>query len=357
MSTVVQPCARCGARWAVRGNPMHWCPRCRGVLLSPAPVDAPPERRNYRWVARPPGRRPRDGRSARPAARPGRATPRYTEIPRWGLRDVPPAATVAGRRDPLAWLTERITGLLILTSVLFAVAAIAELGRYLVLLRNRTRLIHPAVLLISDISVYLTSALALAAALATAIAAVGWLRRSRVAAYAGAGQRDPRSLPMLLCGCLIPGVNLLWPGVFLTELITRRGGDLRALRAVRIWWCAWILNGAMVVAALGWHTAGSLQAEADGVIFTVYTDLVAAAVAALSLWVVRLCEGRDLRGRVREPKRWVPAVGPIVQVIEPVEPADESAERASESAVGNDVGTDAESAKDAASEHEEVMAK
>ncbi|MFI5778519.1 DUF4328 domain-containing protein [Nocardia sp. NPDC051570] len=354
MSTVVQPCARCGARWAVRGNPMHWCPRCRGVLLSPAPVDAPPERRNYRWVARAPGRRPRDGRATRPAPRRDSATPHYLQTPRWGLRDAPPQpAPVPHSR--LAGFTDRVAGLLMTTAVLFAAAALAEVGRYLILLRNRTRLIHPALLFVSDASVFLMAGLAAAFALMSAVAAVGWLVRARRAAYARAGRQDPRSLRMLLCGCLIPVVNLLWPGVFLTELAARHGGDPRLLRAVRIWWCVWLLNGVMVVAAVCWRFARTLQAQADGVMFTVYTDLVAAAVAVLSLWVVRLCEGLDLRGRRRMPKRWIAASGPVEPVIEPVRPVAESAERASDSAVGNDVGTDAAPAPE--SEQEEVMAK
>ncbi|RDI48391.1 DUF4328 domain-containing protein [Nocardia mexicana] len=357
MSTVVQPCARCGSRWAVQGRPMHWCPRCRGVLLSPAPVDAPAEHRNYRWVARPPGRHPRDGRSSR-SARSAPATPRYSEMPRWGLRDEPPRPSTVARHS-LSRLTDRLERLLVITAALFAVAGIAELGRYLILLVNRTRLIHPATLLVSDIAVYLTGVLALLFALAGALALVGWLVDARRDAYARDGRRDPRSLPMLLCGCLIPGVNLIWPGVFLMELVRRLGGDSRAVRAVRIWWCAWVCNGAMVIAALCWRTADSLQAQADGVMFTVWTDLVAAAVAVLSLWVVRLIQGRDLRGRVRMPKRWLAAVGPAAPVIEPVHPVAESNERAPDSAVGKNGGSDAEPevASEAGSEQEEVMAK
>ncbi len=115
-------------------------------------------------------------------------------------------------------------------------------------------------------------------------------------------------------------VNLVWPGVFLTELVRQLGGDSRTLRAVQVWWCVWVLNGVMVIAALCWRTADTLQARANGVIFTVYTDLVAVAVAVTALWVLRMCEGRDLRGRIRMPKRWLPARGPVVQVIEPVHP-------------------------------------
>ncbi|AHH14908.1 hypothetical protein NONO_c00880 [Nocardia nova SH22a] len=321
-STVVQPCARCGARWAVHGAPMHWCPRCRGVLLSPAPVDAPPERRNYRWVARPPGRGPRpERRRSGGAIEP--PTPHYTEIPRWGLHDVPrPERDVEHTRAQraLRWATERVAGLMLAAIILFALAAVSELGRYLILLRNRTRLIEPVVLFLSDLTVYATALAALICALVAAVGLLGWLARARADAYAANGHRDPRSLRALLCGGLIPVVNLVWPGVFLTELVRQQGGDPRTLRAVRIWWSLWVLNGVMVIAALFWRLADTLQARANGVIFTVYTDLVAVAVAVSALWVLRMCEGRDLRGRIRMPKRWLPAPGPAVQVIEPVHP-------------------------------------
>nr|WP_280275485.1 DUF4328 domain-containing protein [Nocardia wallacei] len=343
MSTVVQPCARCGARWAVQGRPNHWCPRCRGVLLSPAPVDAPAERRNYRWVARPPGRQPRDGRPARPARATTPATPRYRETPRWGLRDEPPRPTpAAGGR--LAAFIERRDRLLITTAVVFGLAAMAEFVRYLILLHNRTRLIHPAALLLSDLAVYVTACLALLFALAAAIGSIGWLVHARRSAYAEVGRRDPRSPRILWGGSLIPVVNLVFPGVFLTELARLRGDDPRLPRAVRIWWCVWVLNGLLVAGALLWRTADSLQGQADGVAFTAWTDLAAAAVAVLSLWLVRLLEGCDLRGRVRLPKRWVASVGPVAPVIEPVHPAAESAERAPDPVVGDN-------------EHEEVMAK
>lgn len=368
MSTVVQPCARCGSRWAVQGKPMHWCPRCRGVLLSPAPVDAPAQHRNYRWVARPPGRRTRVAHPAAPQAATAPAvTPRYTEIPRWGLRDVPPQPAPV-RQSRAAALTNRVDGLLRAVTVLFLVSAAAEFVRYLLLVRNRSRLIEPVLVYLSDWFVFISVAVALVLALLSAVALVGWLIDARRGAYAGERRRDPRGRWALLLGCLVPVVNLLWPGVFLTEL-ARRTGDPRTVTAVRVWWSAWVLNGVMVTAALCWHFTGTLQAQANGVILTVYTELVAAAVAVLSLWVVRQYEGRDLRGRPRVTKRWIATGGPAAPLIEPVHPA-AAAERAAIDAadrtpdkpdhapdptVVQDVRSEA--AVVATSEHEEVMAK
>src|SRR5574340_1318153 len=118
--SVIQICARCGRHWTVVTVPGQWCPSCRGVLLSPVRPDqpVPPAQRNFRWVAR---------RPTNPHARPSRAassppgpTPRYTEPPRWGLLDPPPADPVEPkpkRRDTLADLAGP---LLVWTAVVFA---------------------------------------------------------------------------------------------------------------------------------------------------------------------------------------------------------------------------------------------
>lgn len=345
MSSVVQPCARCGARWPVQGAPQHWCPRCRGVLLSPGPIDAPAERRNYRWVARRPGQQGhRQSGSARTTPS---ATPRYTNIPRWGLRDIPPQARLAPQR-PLRALADRVHGLLIAVAVTFAVAAAAELGRYLVLLRNRTRLIEPMLLATSDALVIAAAWIASILALLAAVAALGWLIEVRRVAFAEAGRRDPRSVRTLALGCLIPVVNLLWPGIFLTEAVARRA-DPRPLHAIRIWWAAWVLGGVFAAAALWWRTADSLQAKADGVLFTALTDVVAVAVAVLTLWVIRLVEGRDLRGRARIARRWVVATDPVAPVIEPVQPG--------EAATVSTAGANSHDPAGAQREHKEVVAK
>ncbi|MET7769214.1 DUF4328 domain-containing protein [Nocardia sp. NPDC005366] len=358
MSTVVQPCARCGARWAVRGAPMHWCPRCRGVLLSPAPIDAPAERRNYRWVARRPDQRPkRAGASTRSAAPAG--TPGYTEMPRWGLIDQLPAEVAVPRRR-LAGFGRRVDALLMVTAIVFVLSALGEVVRYLILLRNRTHLIDPFVLRISDALVIGSAALSLVFGLAAAVGLVVWLVDARRAAYARAGLRDPRRPRALALGCLVPVVNLLWPGVFLTELALRRQ-DPRAVRAIRIWWLAWVVGGGLAVTALIWRTADSLQVKADGVVFTAFTDAWAAGIAVLTLWVVRSLDGRDLLGRARTARRWVVAADPVVHVIEPLHPGAGVAARADAEPVRNadeeDMPEDRDTDNAVDREQQEVSAK
>ncbi|MFF2086430.1 DUF4328 domain-containing protein [Nocardia sp. NPDC058176] len=325
---------------------MHWCPRCRGVLLSPGRVDAPATQRNYRWVARRPDHRTR---RAAPTTTPAPLgpTPHYTQTPRWGLLDPPPAPAGTKPR-PLRGIAAARDLLLASTALAFVLAGFAEYGRYLILLQNRTRLIPGWLLWISDATVLVFGILAPLLALATALALVAWLIEARAAAFAAHGGRDPRRRWSLILGCLVPGANLLWPGVFLTELLGP-DPDPRALRAVRIWWAAWVFSGVLLVIATVWRDAGTLQAEADGVSFTAFTDLCAAAFAVLTLWTVRLLEGRDLRGAPRSAHRWVLASDPAEVVIAPVAPA--------APVTGQDEPERADSAAPGENTQEEVVAK
>lgn len=353
MSTVVQPCARCGARWPVQGTPMHWCPRCRGVLLSPGPIDAPAAARNYRWVARRPGRQARSARRRGDTA--PAETPRYTYIPRWGLRDVPAVEEQPSRQRPLQALTDRVHRLLIAVAVAFAVAAVAEVGRYLILMYNRSRLVEPLLLAFSDALVTVSALIAPILALLAALAAIGWLLEFRRATYARLRRRDPRPTWFVAAGCLVPVANLLWPGVFLTEVLAHRD-DPRPLRAARIWWGIWVVGGVLAATALVWRSADSLQAKADGVLFTALTDVAAAAVAVATLWVLRTTEGRDVRGDRRIGRRWVVAADPAVPVIEPVQPGNDATEDVPDSASGTDVDS-RDQVTTRPREQEEVVAK
>ncbi|MFC7450018.1 DUF4328 domain-containing protein [Rhodococcus daqingensis] len=304
MSTI-QVCARCAARWPVVGGPAQWCPRCHGVLLSPTDPTRPepPNQRNFRWVARRPGAVSSRNRPARPPVEPG--PPSYREIPRWGLRDVPPTPDPEpgpGRGEQLA---ELAPALLSGAAVLFGVGALAELFRYGLLLRNRTTLIGPGLLAVSDGLVAAAGLLAPVVAVCAAVAAVAWLVGARRRAFAGRGQLDPRTPSVLAVGCLVPVVNLAMPGVFLTELDER---DPQTRKLIQVWWCAWVAGGALFAVNLLWRTRDSLQAQADGVLLAAVSDLVAVAVAVLTLLVIRRVDGLGPTGRPRELTRWLVAI-------------------------------------------------
>lgn len=300
--TAVQVCVRCAARWPVAGAPAQWCPGCRGVLMSPTRpgVLEPAARRNFRWIARRPAVAP--GPAPAGAVAPGR-TPSYRQVPQWGLHD-PGLVDTEVPQTRTERLAELAPTLLVATVVLFAAGAGAELLRYGLLLRNRTTLISPTLLAVSDGLVFTTGVMAPMVAFAAAAAAVAWLIGARGAAWAGIGRTDPRSPAALAFGCLVPVVNLVWPGVFLTELA---GVDARIRPLVRIWWCAWALGGVLLITSLAWRSHDSLQARANGVLLAVLVNLVAAGVAGLTLLLTRRVDGLDLGGRPRTGTRWVVA--------------------------------------------------
>ena len=321
-ASVVQVCSRCGAKWRVPGGPAQWCPRCNGALLAPG-AEGP--RRTVRWVARRP-----DANVVKPApaAAPPVATPRYSYIPRWGFVDHP-ANWQPEPQSRLAVLGAKAVPLLAATAIMFTLAALAEAGRYGILLRNRTRLIDPTLLAVSDATVWATGILAPLLAVAAAVACVGWLRAARQREFQRVDRRDTRSTRILALGCLVPVVNLVFPGVFLEEFTRAALPRVRTL--IRVWWCAWVFGAVVAVASVLWHFSGSYQGEADSVSFNAFADVVAACVALLTILVIRTIDGHDVLGRRRAPKRWTVATGPARPVIEPVRSAAErKAEREDE---------------------------
>lgn len=304
-----QVCARCATRWPVGTRPAVWCSRCHGILLSPVSVQAPAAgQRNFKWVARRP--RSKSPRARRPQQPQISRTPKYDEMPRWGLIDRP-ITTHLEREPRLQRWAGAASGLLLLVVALLVLAAFAELFRYGILLYNRTRLVSQTTLVLSDALVLFAEVASVCIGIAAAVASVCWLVDRRRSIFDRAGVRDPRSARGIFVGSLVPVLSLAMPGVFLTELVDVRGradqGRLRVL--VRIWWAAWVANWALVLAATLWRFRDSLQAQANGVLFSAFVALIAAVVAVLTLVLMRSVDGLRWRGGARAaPTRWVVAV-------------------------------------------------
>ena len=315
-----QICVRCEHRWPVTGQPRQWCPGCRGLLLSPVDPQrpVPPARRNFRWVAVPStGTATSRSVPPGPGNSAGGPTPRYEEVPRWGLRD-PRSIPDFDEPTRAEKLAEVAPTLLVATAVLFAAAALAETVRYGLLLFNRTRLVDPVALALSDAAVGSTQVLAPLVALVAVVAAALRLIRVRARMYAARGTSDPRPPALIVLGCAIPLVNLALPGVFLTEI---DDGSPRLRRAIRTWWVLWVVSAVLVVVTLLWRQRDTLQARADGVILSALAAAVAAVVAVAALRVLRLFDGADLRGRPLKYRQLTVASGPVHSPIAPIEPA------------------------------------
>src|SRR5699024_1250263 len=147
-----------------RHDPRQGAPRRRAALP-----------RGYRWVARPPS----GTRAARTEARPHGPedlgpTPRYRQIPRWGLHVEPPSPdTERDAKDRSAAASARTV--LTSTIVLFALAALAEVFRYALMLRNRGHLVHQLTVAISDATALVFGYAAMAFVVVSAIVCARWL--------------------------------------------------------------------------------------------------------------------------------------------------------------------------------------
>ncbi|WP_158726792.1 DUF4328 domain-containing protein [Tomitella fengzijianii] len=306
--------------------------------------------RGYRWVARPPtsdrGAPPRVQGSA--AAEPG-PTPFYRETPRWGLHPAPdPAEPAPDRKRRSAAASARST--LTATLVLFVLAAVAEAFRYGLMLRNRSHLVHQMTVAISDATALVLGYAAMVFVVASAVTCTRWLIRARAQAFAAEGTTEPRRARRMAAGMLVPVVNLVYPGVFLTELAmarrragiaddearTDRGPGLggprsggpaavRAVRGawstvrahyrglrdgaslltlVRFWWALWVLCNITAVAVAMQRWDPSVQARADNVVYTLYADLLAISAVVVTRIVLDRVEGRA-DAHNAGPARWV----------------------------------------------------
>lgn len=292
--------------------PAAVCPRCGGrlsapIATSPAPMSA---RGRVRWVATPPPNSPvtlsTGGRQ--PAA--ASPTPSYPVNPGWGLWQEAADVDADERPSVIERWAFRAPGLLLATAVLYAAACGAELIRFLLLVYNRTHLIPLWAGFVSDALVWLTSPAAIVLAAISAPAAVCRLIVDRAAVFDVVGRSDPRSARSLALGCLVPVVNWVYPGVFLTE-IDRAGAIPAAHRftsAVRGWWALWLLGWAMLLGQLALRRVDGLQAAADAVLFSAVTDLVAAAVAVATAVVFRRIRDEAIEGGPRRLRRWVISV-------------------------------------------------
>jgi hypothetical protein len=168
----------------------------------------------------------------------------------------------------------------------------AEIWRYVLLVRSRTGALPRATVSTSDALVLAGAIFAITVALFAAVLALFWLSLARSVAADLAGHEPARPDWQLLLGLVIPGVNLVVPGSALAELehtVLRRPLEHRPRpsRMILSWWIAWAISGLLCTATVLWRLRSGVQAQADGVLWTAATYLVAAVVAVLTLRVIR----------------------------------------------------------------------
>jgi hypothetical protein len=213
-------------------------------------------------------------------------TPRYATIPRWGLQEYfEPADTASGGVAAVAGPSPRFVRITLLaTMVLFGLAALAHVARYVLLLVNRSVLLDPILAFAATWGTVLVSVLAVFAMFFMQCALAFWLVARRAAAFARIEQPETRARWELYCGCLIPVANLFFGPVFVMELarIEARERELRG--PIVVWWCAWVVSFLLsmfaAVTALPF-VADTTQSAADNTLLTAVGYLLALAAVLL----------------------------------------------------------------------------
>lgn len=316
---MIQVCSQCGTRWNVRDRRRNWCPRCNGTLMPPsgpapdaaqaqwnarasvpsgsgtaAPPRLPP---GYRWIAVRPGAAPRPRMPRRNLG----PTPRYATIPRWGLVDqfAPVDHEEAPRRGPSAGV---VRGTVLLTMAVLGAAAMIHLVRYVLLIVNRSVLLHPWIAAGATWFGVVLSVVAAFMVVASLVVLANWLVGRRAAAYAYRGTTDPRPGWLLKLGCLLPFANLFWAPVFVLELasVEERLSWLR--RPIVVWWLVWVASYAVSI----WSIATSFTQDAQGIADNTMTTTVAYLLAlATLLLATKVFVGFERQPVERPSKRWV----------------------------------------------------
>ncbi len=186
--------------------------------------------------------------------------------------------------------------------VVFALAAAAHVLRYLLLLINRTTLLHPLVANGSLLVGVLASLAAIAAVIAAAAVSTSWLIGRRTAVFGSHGLDDPRPEWALWAGCLIPVVNLVWAPVFVIELARAEHSWSRLKTPVMTWWIAWVFSTGICLWAIWTSGATEPQGVADNTVTVIIAYLAGLATLLLLLRVVDTFVRRPVQ---RPLHRWV----------------------------------------------------
>ena len=333
---MIQVCSQCGTRWNVRDKQRSWCPRCGGTLLAPAatqvPQWAPPSGQpqpsasgpaarqpaasavrpapklapGYRWIAVRPGAAP----PARRVQRPLGPTPRYRVIPRWGLDQYfGPVEPI--KPESVGPKASTVRALLMLTTIALGFAVFAHVFRYVLLLINRTTLLHPVLAYGAMTLGVVSSVLVLLSLFVTLVFLANWLIARRAAAYRHRGQDDPRSQWEILLLSLWPVISLVMAPVYLIELSIVEGRARALRRPIVLWWVTWVLSAILaawsiittVLVSTFWP---SPQGIADNTVITTVGYLFVLIAIVLT---TRLYNSFEITEPHRSAHRWIVVPG------------------------------------------------
>lgn len=218
------------------------------------------------------------------------------------MNRVDPAAALAQSREQSGPPIDSVRKVLRITRAALGVAALLQVLIYLLLVINRTRLLHPVVAGGALWLSRLASLAAIAAVISCAVLLTRWLIARRAAAFGHHNLPESRPEWALRAGCLVPLVNLAWAPVYVMELADREGQLARLRKPIVVWWLLWTLATAVAVLAMATSRVQDAQGIANNTTTMILAYLLglAALVAAANVF-----EGFESRPVRRPAHHWV----------------------------------------------------
>ncbi|WP_237421551.1 DUF4328 domain-containing protein [Gordonia sp. SID5947] len=267
--------------------PQHETPVPASASPSSHPSSGPRSSRLYRsrhvrWVAR----RPPEAIPARRRTGPSgpRPIPRYVYVPRWGLRDAPPEATVDSR-DPFEELTATLLSALRLLTAALGFAAVVHLLRYVLAVVNRSVPVAGWTDRATAFLVIFGGLVAFGVFVYASVVFARWIIVLRADAYRRHHLRDPRPRWQIAVLAAVPLVNVAGAAILLHE-VARMRDDLDAERTrsrLTKLWVAWTVVNVLALVAVVTRTvaavSGSIQTSANGLAAVVISSAVSGVFA------------------------------------------------------------------------------
>jgi hypothetical protein len=215
---------------------------------------------------------------------------------------VNPSEAETKSRERLGPSATAVHKTLVITMTVLGFAALMQAVVYVLLIINRTTLLHP---LVAGAAVWLSrlaGLAAIAAVIGCAVLLTRWLLARRGAALAK--RRWPESRPgwALWGGCLVPLVNLAWAPVYVIELAIREQQFHRLRKPIVLWWLLWVL----ATAASTFAVATSWARDAQGIANNTVAMLIAYLLGLIAVAATgKVVDGFERRPVQRPAHHWV----------------------------------------------------
>jgi hypothetical protein len=201
------------------------------------------------------------------------------------------------------------------------IAALVHVLIYLLMIVNRTKLLHPLIAGGATWLGRLAGLVAIAAVVHCAVVLTRWLLARRAAAFARMHLPESRPSWALWAGCLVPLVNLAWAPVYVLELAGREDRLARLRKPIVVWWVVWAVASGAALFATATSWTDDAQGIADNTVATVVAYLLGLAAVVT---VARVVEGFEQRSMGRPAQHWVvvPDGRDATPTVPPEAPAD-----------------------------------